>query len=160
MAGAAAAGVLAIFLVRVGGGGSEANPAQVALAAENAAGSDVKVLTGSRHTVYHSTAPLPTTSAPRADGQPTLVWFSGTWCEFCEHMEPYAHATASQFGDEMVFVEKSVDDDRNAAARYGIRGTPTFVLIDATGKEVARFGFQSTDTAFAAAITSALARLT
>lgn len=152
--------VLAIVLVRSGGGSSQTDPVGVALAAENAAGSEVKVLTGGRHTVYHSTAALPTASSPRADGQPTLVWFSGTWCEFCEHMAPYAHATASQFGGRMVFVEKSVDDDRNAAARYGVRGTPTFVLMDSTGKEIARFGFQSSEAAFAAAINSALDRLT
>lgn len=157
--GAAIVAVLAIFLVRAGSGGSESSPAEAAVAAENGAGADIKVLSGGRHTVYHSTADLPTTSSPRPDGQPTLVWFSATWCDFCERMEPFAHATASQFRDRMVFVEKSVDQDRNAAARYGVRGTPTFVLIDATGKEVARFGFQPTDAAFAAAITSALARL-
>jgi predicted DsbA family dithiol-disulfide isomerase len=59
----------------------------------------------------------------------------------------------------MVFVEKSVDDDRNAASRYGIRGTPTFVLIDAAGQEVTRFGFQRDEQSFVTAIESALARL-
>ena len=73
-------------------------------------------------------------------------------------MEPYAHPTASRFAERMVFVEKSVDDDRSAAARYGVRSRPTLVLIDATGREINRFSFQPTGQAFAAAITSALAR--
>ncbi len=157
--GAVVVVVFAVLFVRAGGGGSEVNAEQAALAAQNADGSEVVVLSGGRHTVYHSNAPLPTVGSPRADGKPTLVWFSGTWCEFCEHMEPYAHGTASQFGAEMIFVEKSVDDDRSAAARYGVRGTPTFVLIDETGQEVARFGFQSTRVAFAGAITAALSQL-
>lgn len=136
---------------------SEADPATATLARENSGG-DIQVLTGSRHTVYHSTAALPTAQTPRADGKPTLVWFSGTWCEYCEQMEPFAHETASQFNGRVAFVEKSVDDDRGAAAAYGVRGTPTFVLIDANGRELARFGFQSTAAAFAKAIESSLAR--
>src|SRR5690606_19237267 len=64
--------------------------------AETNAGGEVAVYTGSRHTVYHSEAPLPSPEQPRADGRPTLIWFSGTWCEFCERMEPFAHATASE----------------------------------------------------------------
>ncbi len=107
--------------------------------------------------MYHSVAPLPSDGAPRSDGKPTLVWFSGTWCEFCERMEPFAHQAASGFTDRLVFVEKSVDD-RSAAARYGVRGTPTFVLVDASGEEIARFGFQPTSAAFAQAIETALAQ--
>ena len=119
----------------------------------------VKVLTGSHHTVYHSVPPLPTASAPRADGLPTLVWFSGTWCEFCEQMEPWAHATAAEFSDRLVFVEKSVDHDRDAAARYGVRGTPTFVLIDASGRSMGQFFFQQSKSGFRSAIEQALSRV-
>ncbi len=157
--GAAVVAVLAFAFVRSGGSETPADPAGVQLASANAGGSDVKALTGSHHTVYHSVAPLPSASAPRADGRPTLVWFSGTWCEFCEQMEPFAHETAGQFAGRMVFAEKSVDDDRSAASRYGVRGTPTFVLIDAAGREVARFGFQRDAQAFATAIESGLARV-
>jgi len=69
------------------------------------------------------------------------------------------HETARTFGDRFVFVEKSVDDGRSAAARYGVRGTPTFVLIDADGKEIGRFGFRATAAAFAQTIEAALARV-
>jgi thiol-disulfide isomerase/thioredoxin len=99
---------------------------------------------------------LPDESRPPADGKPTLVWFSGTWCEFCERMEPYAHDVMSRYREQAVFVEKSVDDDRSAAARYGIRGTPTFVLINASGREITRFGFQASANEFAATIEQAL----
>ncbi len=157
---AAAIVVIAIgfWFMTTRGSGAPATPAQLQLATANAAGAEVKVLTGSHHTVYHSMAPLPTSAAPRADGRPTLVWFSGTWCESCERMEPYAHATASKFTDRMVFAEKSVDDDKAATSRYAVRGTPTFVLIDANGKELGRFGFQTSEAAFVAAIEGALKR--
>lgn len=157
--GAAVLALLALLFVRAGGSETPpADPALVELASANAAGAEVQVLKGSHHTVYHAVAPLPSAAAPRADGRPTLVWFSGTWCEFCERMEPFAHETAGEFAGRMVFVEKSVDDDRGAASRYGIRGTPTFVLIDSAGREIARFGFQQDAESFRSAIESALAR--
>jgi thioredoxin-related protein len=73
-------------------------------------------------------------------------------------MEPFAHETAAQFGDQVVFIEKSVDHDRGAASRYGVRGTPTFVLIDAEGDEISRFFYQNNQNAFAGAIADALGR--
>lgn len=151
-------GAFGALAVRAANHQTVEDPALATLARENA-GSEVRALTGTNHTVYHSRAPLPTAQAPRADGKPTLVWFSGTWCEFCEKMEPFTHETAKNFSDRMVFVEKSVDDDRGAASRYGIRGTPTFVLIDASGRELTRFGFQSTRESFARAVESALSRV-
>lgn len=151
-------GVVGFMAVSAANRKTEENPVTAATARENAGG-EVSVLTGTHHTVYHSTAALPTAQKPRADGKPTLVWFSGTWCEYCERMEPFAHDTARQFSDRAVFVEKSVDEDRNAAAAYGIRGTPTFVLIDANGRELGRFGFQANAPAFSKAIESTLARV-
>lgn len=143
--------------VAYSGSQTEEDPAITALARENAGG-PISVYTGSHHTVYHSSRPLPTSSSPTSDGRPTLVWFSGTWCEFCEQMEPFAHEVASEFRDRLIFVEKSVDHDRNAAGRYGIRGTPTFVLIDDEGRELARFGFVRNAADFAAQIEASLTR--
>ncbi|MGE3857652.1 MAG: TlpA family protein disulfide reductase [Dehalococcoidia bacterium] len=110
--------------------------------AAGAADAAVRVITGGIHTVRHTIAPLPTASTPREDGRPTLVWFSGTWCHFCENMAPYAQSTFAQFEGRMAFAEKSVDHDRAAASRFSVRGTPTFVLIDAQGRELSRFFYQ------------------
>jgi len=120
---------------------SEEDPAITALAAQSAGGA-IEVHTGSAHTVYHSVDPLPTSSRPRLYGKPTLVWFSGTWCEFCEIMVPFAHNVGAGFTDRLVFVEKSIGHDRSAAQRYGVRGTPTFVLIDETGGRISQFNFE------------------
>jgi thioredoxin-related protein len=72
-------------------------------------------------------------------------------------MEPFAHEVMARYRDRVVFVEKSVDHDRDASLRYGIRGTPTFVLIDAGGNEILRFGFESTAEDFAQTVEQALA---
>ena len=117
------------------------NDGAVVAAAEGGASGTI-LLKGGVHTVRHSTAPLPTAAAPRPDGRPTLVWFTATWCEVCESMAPYAHQAIAEFDERIASVEKSVDHDRPAASRFSVRGTPTFVLIDAQGHEVQRFFYQ------------------
>ena len=78
-------GVVGFMAVSAANRKSEENSVTATVARENAGG-DIQVLTGTRHTVYRSLAPLPTAQQPRADGKPTLVWFSGTSCEYCEQM--------------------------------------------------------------------------
>lgn len=118
-------------------GESPVDPALADLARANA-GSEILIVRGPEHTAYHSLAPLPTEAAPRADGLPTLVFFSAPACAACERMQ-FAHRVMAGERDRVVFVEKSVDRDPVSAA-YGIRETPSFVLIDAAGRELARFG--------------------
>lgn len=132
------------------------DPAAMRLAAANA-GTAIEVFTGPDHTVYHSSAALPTDAAPRADGKPTLVWFSNTNCSRCEDMT-FAHAVAAEFSGRAVFVEKATDRD-TATGAYAVTAAPTFVLIDARGKEAARFGYAATAGELRAAIAGALAAL-
>lgn len=70
-------------------------------------------------------------------------------------MEDFAYTTAQQFTSRMVFAEKPTNRD-SAAGRYGIEQPPTFVLLDARGGEITRFGYEPTAEAFASAITSSL----
>ncbi len=150
---------LVVLLVTVAGGSSAgADPAIEAQARAVNGGSEVRVYEGAQHTIYHTTAPLPTANAPRTDGQPTLVWFSWTGCTFCRQMEDYVYDVAEQFGDRMVFVEKSVIHDGEAARRYGVIGTPTFVLIDASGEIIGRLSYQSGAAAFARTSATVLVR--
>ena len=146
---AVAVAVFGGWYVLAGGGGDGSASAEDS--------GPVRVIDGSRHTVFHSNLPLPTGSVPQAEGKPTLVWFSGTWCEFCEAMEPFANSTAAEFDARMVFVEKSVDHAESDSQKFRVRGTPTFVMLDVNGSEIARFGFQRTAGAFRATIEDALA---
>ena len=130
------------------------DPAMAALARANAR-SDVQVFTGSKHTVYQSVSPLPNAASPRPDGQPTLVWFTTANCADWGRMDSFAQQTASGCASRMVFVEKTIDRDVSAG-RYSVRSAPAFVLIDARGEEISRFGFQTTKEAFGAMIEQSL----
>ena len=57
----------------------------------------------------------------------------------------------------MLFVEKDITRDP-AARTYRVFGTPSFVLVDANGKELARFGYQRSAAEFAATVKAALAK--
>lgn len=60
-------------------GGSADADIQVAAALAGVRESEIQPSTGGVHVIYHSTAPLPSPATPRADGKPSLVWFSATW---------------------------------------------------------------------------------
>lgn len=158
-----AAAALVAFGVLIGSGCSDDSPDEPAgasdelvLARENAGGGDIRVLSSGAHTVYHLDQPLPSVETPRTDGRPTLVWFSATWCTTCKSMEPFAHKTANGFAEEVVFVEKAIDEEPDTAADYRVLGPPTFVLIDSTGEEIGRFGYQRDAASFEAAIRASL----
>lgn len=123
--------------------------------AQESAGAPVQVFTGTKHTVYQSMGVLPTEAKPRADGLPTLIWFTTTNCGSCHTMDPFVYTTAHEYLGRMAFAEKAIDRSTDAA-RYKVADGPTFVLIGASGKEVARFGFEPTAAALKQAIDSAL----
>ena len=55
-------------------------------------------------------------------------------------------------------MEKDIAGD-GIAPKYGVRGTPTFVLIDAKGAEIDRFNYQPTAPEFAARIEQGLRKV-
>lgn len=123
--------------------------------ARASAGSEILVVRGPEHTAYHSLAPLPSASAPRADGLPTLVFFSEPACAACERMQ-FVHRVMAEERGRVVFVEKSLDRDP-VSGQYGIRETPAFVLIDAAGRELGRFGALPDEASFRAKVEELLA---
>jgi hypothetical protein len=133
---------------------SKVDPAMQALAERNAGG-PVQAFTGPGHTVYHSMSPLPSEASPRADGKPTLVWFARASCGRCGDMRPFAQEVASEFSGQMVFVEKAVDRDAEAAAR-NVPELPYFELLDAKGAVLAQFGYEPNRASFEAAVRAAL----
>jgi cytochrome oxidase Cu insertion factor (SCO1/SenC/PrrC family) len=130
-----------------------ADPGMEALARENAGG-EILVIRGLEHTAYHALAPLPSPTQPRADGRPTLVFFSSPTCRPCAQLH-FTQGAMAALRERAVFVEKSVDRDP-VAARYGVRETPTFVLIDAEGRELGRFGAPADEVAFRAKVAELL----
>lgn len=135
----------AVWVLMEAGGESPIDPATQALAEANAGG-PVIAISGTEHTIYHYPGPLPTDTEPRADGRGTLVWFTSPSCARCDQML-FVHGVMSEYRDQLVFVEKSTDRD-TADERYGITETPAFLLLDAEGKELGRFGFAPDEAAF------------
>lgn len=148
--------VTAFFVLFMTSSTTSVDKATESLAAQ-LSGGPVQAFTGPSHTVYYSAAPMPSADAPRADGRATLVWFSTTSCKECEQMESYVFKTAGKFAQQMVFLEKATDRD-SSAGMYRVATVPTFVMLDARGNELGRFGYPRDAGAFEGAIASALGK--
>ncbi|NMO13660.1 cytochrome c biogenesis protein/thioredoxin [Pyxidicoccus fallax] len=73
--------------------------------------------------------------------RPTMVEFVSHSCPVCQRMEPVV-ALAEQHcageGVDVLRLDVGTPEGRQAAARHGIRGVPTFLFLDGAGQEVAR----------------------
>ncbi len=67
---------------------------------------------------------------------PVLVDFTAAWCPPCRMMHPILEDVASA-RDDVRIVQVDVDEQQEAAARYGILSMPTFVLFRG-GQEILR----------------------
>ena len=65
-------------------------------------------------------------------------------------MEQFAYQTFDQLAPKMELVEQVIDLDPEVDRRYRIPGSPTFVLVDPTGKMLTRFHFEPTRAALEA----------
>ncbi len=71
-----------------------------------------------------------------ASGKPTIVEFSATWCTICVRMAPVVEKMEAKYGDRVNFVILNFDKEKALVNKYGIRGTPTFVLLNSKGEIV------------------------
>jgi cytochrome c-type biogenesis protein len=84
------------------------------------------------------------TSAPDLvgdGGEPRLVEFVARTCPICQRMEPVLRAAESDCtGRGLRFLRVDVGESagRKAADLHHVRGVPTFLMLDASGAEVAR----------------------
>lgn len=91
--------------------------------------------------------------AARASGQPTILYFYATWCPICARQEPiivdlFGGSEISDWGIaafRVNFNDPQTDaDERAIAEQLGISYQHTFVLLDASGKVVAKVNGQQT----------------
>lgn len=78
----------------------------------------------------------------KAASKPAFVDFSTTWCGWCRRLEKDTFSQAS-VGEVMKgFVNVQLDAEKgegpDLAKRYGVRGFPTMLVVDAAGDEVDR----------------------
>ncbi len=79
--------------------------------------------------------------------RPRLVEFVSPACSVCRQMIPTVALVERDCGGrnvDVIKVDVSHQGNRELARRYGVRGVPTFLFIDAAGKELARqVGYQT-----------------
>lgn len=82
------------------------------------------------------------TEAPSAaipeNGLPSVIDFYATWCGPCQQISPLFHQLEEKYSGKVNFVSVDVDADSETAMKYAVEAMPTFVFLDADGKEVDR----------------------
>lgn len=68
---------------------------------------------------------------------PVLVDFSAVWCGPCKALEPAVKEVAGEYAGKLKVVKVDIDDSPGVAARFGIRGVPTVIVVKG-GREVKR----------------------
>lgn len=64
-----------------------------------------------------------------------VLKFSATWCGPCKSLS----TTIEKYYKGDVPIENiDIDEQRERAVEYGVRGVPTCILLDAEGQEVSR----------------------
>lgn len=61
--------------------------------------------------------------------KPTLVDFWAEWCGPCRSLAPILDEVAGELGETANIVKCNVDENRELADQYGIRGIPTMILF-------------------------------
>jgi thioredoxin 1 len=69
--------------------------------------------------------------------KPTLVDFFATWCGPCKAMTPVMDQLKKEVGESARILKIDVDKNQSLAAKFQVRGVPTFVIFK-SGKVVWR----------------------
>lgn len=61
--------------------------------------------------------------------KPVLVDFYATWCEPCQLMHPILDDVKKEVGEKASILKIDVDKNQELAAKYQVRGVPTFMIF-------------------------------
>jgi thioredoxin 1 len=64
-----------------------------------------------------------------ASDTPTLVDFHATWCGPCKVMSPIIDEVKNELGKSIRILKIDVDKNQALAAKFKVRGVPTFILF-------------------------------
>ncbi len=72
-----------------------------------------------------------------SDERPVLVEFFAPWCPHCRRMAPLLEELERDYRGRVRLVQVNAEAAPNLVVRFGLRGVPTFVVLDG-GKEISR----------------------
>jgi thioredoxin 1 len=75
--------------------------------------------------------------------KPVLVDFWAEWCMPCKALAPVLDEVAQEIGEKAQVVKVNVDENRDLASKYGIRGIPTLIFFKNGSAEKTLVGNQS-----------------
>jgi len=78
-------------------------------------------------------------SASKLSDTPVLLIFSADWCHYCQDMKKTTFKDADVIKEMANFVvyEVNVDKEKAIAAKYAIRGMPTYKIVNANESVIA-----------------------
>ena len=59
----------------------------------------------------------------------TIIDFTATWCGPCQAIAPVYKQLSEDFSSQAQFIKVDVDENPEAAAKYGVSAMPTFVFV-------------------------------
>lgn len=60
---------------------------------------------------------------------PVLVDFWAEWCGPCRSLSPILDEISNDYAGRVKVIKVNVDESNNVAAKYGVRGIPTLLLL-------------------------------
>lgn len=61
--------------------------------------------------------------------KPVIVDFWAAWCAPCGKMKPIFEQLANELKEQYLFVSVNIDESRQIAKKYSVKGIPTFLVI-------------------------------